>query len=223
MNMGGEDQRLTCVDCGQEFLFTAGEQAFYQQKGLTNAPTRCKTCRDARKTQRAGGGGGGGGGGGSQREMYSAVCAECGTETQIPFPPTQGRPVYCRNCFQSKKPQRPGGGGGGGRGGGGGGRGFGGGGGGGGGRGFHGGGGRGGPRPAAPVEASGSRQTGEVKWFNEAKGFGFIQDESGEDLFVHFSSIQGDGFKTLAEGDRVEFDVVPGAKGRQAANVVRLG
>ena len=60
---------------------------------------------------------------------------------------------------------------------------------------------------------------GTVKWFNEAKGFGFISQEGGEDVFVHFSAIQGDGFKTLAEGDRVEFDVTSGPKGLQAANV----
>ena len=60
---------------------------------------------------------------------------------------------------------------------------------------------------------------GTVKWFNEAKGFGFISQESGEDVFVHFSTIQGDGFKTLAEGERVEFDVTRGPKGLQAANV----
>lgn len=60
---------------------------------------------------------------------------------------------------------------------------------------------------------------GTVKWFNEAKGFGFISQENGEDVFVHFSAIQGEGFKTLAEGDRVEFDVTTGPKGLQAANV----
>jgi CspA family cold shock protein len=60
-----------------------------------------------------------------------------------------------------------------------------------------------------------------VKWFNEAKGFGFISQEGGEDVFVHFSTIQGNGFKTLAEGERVTFDVVKGPKGLQAANVVR--
>ena len=63
---------------------------------------------------------------------------------------------------------------------------------------------------------------GAVKWFNETRGFGFIQDDAGEEVFVHFSAIQSDGFKTLTQGDRVEFDVVPGARGKQAANVVRI-
>ena len=63
---------------------------------------------------------------------------------------------------------------------------------------------------------------GTVKWFNEAKGFGFISQEGGEDVFVHFSAIQGDGFKTLAEGERVEFDIQNGPKGLQAANVRKM-
>jgi CspA family cold shock protein len=61
--------------------------------------------------------------------------------------------------------------------------------------------------------------TGRVKWFNDAKGFGFITQEDGEDVFVHFSAIQASGFKSLAEGDQVEFEVTRGAKGLQAANV----
>jgi CspA family cold shock protein len=63
---------------------------------------------------------------------------------------------------------------------------------------------------------------GVVKWFNDAKGFGFIEQDNGEDVFVHFSSIQTDGFKSLAEGDAVSFEVTQGAKGPQAANVVRV-
>ncbi|RME33641.1 MAG: cold shock domain-containing protein [Deltaproteobacteria bacterium] len=63
---------------------------------------------------------------------------------------------------------------------------------------------------------------GVVKWFNDAKGFGFIAQEEGPDVFVHFSSIQMDGFKSLAEGDRVQFDITEGQKGPQAANVVKV-
>lgn len=64
--------------------------------------------------------------------------------------------------------------------------------------------------------------TGKVKWFNAEKGYGFIEREDGGDVFVHFSSIQGEGFKTLEEGQAVEFDVVEGNRGEQAANVVKL-
>jgi CspA family cold shock protein len=62
---------------------------------------------------------------------------------------------------------------------------------------------------------------GTVKWFNDAKGFGFISQDDGPDVFVHFSTIQGDGFKSLAEGERVTFDVEDGPKGLQASNVVK--
>jgi CxxC-x17-CxxC domain-containing protein len=199
----GEDQRLKCVECGEEFVFTAGEQAFYIQHGLTHPPTRCKRCREARKSQRQGGGEDSAPARGRERdrerEMFRAVCSECGTETMVPFAPTSGRPIYCRDCFQNRRPgrdaeRRP----------------------------------PRGARPPAPAAgpsgaSSGGRQQGAVKWFNEAKGFGFIVEDSGEEIFVHFSAIQSDGFKTLAQGDRVEFDVVPGARGRQAANVTRVG
>lgn len=63
---------------------------------------------------------------------------------------------------------------------------------------------------------------GNVKWFNADKGYGFIESEGNDDVFVHFSAIQGDGFKTLDEGQKVEFDIVDGQRGPQAANVVRL-
>jgi CspA family cold shock protein len=63
---------------------------------------------------------------------------------------------------------------------------------------------------------------GTVKWFNDSKGYGFIQQDGGPDVFVHFSAIQGDGFKSLAEGDRVAFDVIEGQKGPQAANVSKV-
>jgi CspA family cold shock protein len=63
---------------------------------------------------------------------------------------------------------------------------------------------------------------GKVKWFNGSKGYGFIAQEGGADVFVHFSAIQGDGFKSLDEGQEVEFEVVNGPKGLQAANVVKV-
>ena len=63
---------------------------------------------------------------------------------------------------------------------------------------------------------------GTVKWFNDSKGFGFIEQDNGPDVFVHFSQIQGSGFKTLAEGDRVRFDVTDGQKGPQSSNVTKL-
>ena len=63
---------------------------------------------------------------------------------------------------------------------------------------------------------------GTVKWFNDSKGFGFIEQEDGEDVFVHFSAVQGEGFKTLAEGDRVEFEIQQGPKGLQSANVMKI-
>ena len=66
-----------------------------------------------------------------------------------------------------------------------------------------------------------TRHTGTVKWFNDAKGFGFIQQENGPDVFVHFSAISQDGFKSLAENDKVEFEITEGPKGPQAANVTR--
>ena len=122
--MSFQDKTLTCRDCGQPFVFTAGEQEFYEQRGFTNEPTRCPDCRRARKAQQGGGGGGGyasgggyGGGGGydrPQRQMYPAVCSECGKETQVPFQPRGDKPVYCSDCFASRRQGSYSGGGGGG-------------------------------------------------------------------------------------------------------------
>ncbi len=74
-------------------------------------------------------------------------------------------------------------------------------------------------------KVSGERKNmvkGTVKWFNDSKGFGFLEQENGDDVFCHFSAIGGDGFKSLAEGDRVQFEVTKGPKGLQAANVTRI-
>ncbi len=64
--------------------------------------------------------------------------------------------------------------------------------------------------------------TGRVKWFNDSKGYGFIEQDGGRDIFVHYTAIQGDGFKSLAEGQKVEFEIVEGAKGPQATNVMKI-
>lgn len=101
------DQTLYCRDCNQEFTFTAGEQEFYASRGLTNTPSRCPSCRSARKSQMGGQGGnsyGGSRSGGSReaRQMYTATCASCGNEAQVPFQPRGDRPVYCRDCYQAQ-------------------------------------------------------------------------------------------------------------------------
>jgi CxxC-x17-CxxC domain-containing protein len=121
------DKNLTCADCGQEFVFTASEQDFYAQRGFTE-PRRCASCRASRKAARNSDGGGssyssgagyssgggyssgagsyGGGGGGYERaprEMFSATCSNCGREAQVPFRPTNGKPVYCNDCFATRR------------------------------------------------------------------------------------------------------------------------
>mmetsp|Transcript_1531 Transcript_1531/g.1920 ORF Transcript_1531/g.1920 Transcript_1531/m.1920 type:complete len:107 (+) Transcript_1531:55-375(+) len=70
--------------------------------------------------------------------------------------------------------------------------------------------------------AMSNKSTGTVKWFNETKGFGFIQQENGPDVFAHFSAIQGDGFRTLVEGQKVEFEITQGQKGPQAENILLI-
>src|SRR5512144_380118 len=101
-----QDKTLTCNDCGQQFTFTVGEQEFYAQKGFTNEPTRCPSCRAARKASRQGGGSyssrGDDYGERAPRQMYPAVCAQCGKETEVPFQPRGDRPVYCSDCFQAQ-------------------------------------------------------------------------------------------------------------------------
>lgn len=63
---------------------------------------------------------------------------------------------------------------------------------------------------------------GRIKWFNEAKGYGFIQQDNGPDVFVHYSAIKGEGFKTLSEGQRVQFDIEEGERGKKAKNVIKI-
>jgi CxxC-x17-CxxC domain-containing protein len=101
------DKVLKCRDCGEEFVFTAGEQAFYRERGFQHEPTRCRSCREKRKTQGpAPGGAPSSGGGGGSREFHTAVCSNCGVTTQVPFKPTPGKPVYCRDCFQASRTAR---------------------------------------------------------------------------------------------------------------------
>ena len=78
------------------------------------------------------------------------------------------------------------------------------------------------PAPRSTATSTTGRASGTIKWFNEDKGFGFIVEDGGEDVFVHMSALQEAGIRTLAEGDRVEFDIMPGAKGKQATNVAKL-
>src|SRR6202451_2546261 len=87
------DRFLKCSDCGQEFVFTAGEQLFFHDKQFKNDPKRCKQC----KIKRVAGTGNG------VRTETRTVCSECATETTVPFKPTQGRPVLCRSCFQQRR------------------------------------------------------------------------------------------------------------------------
>lgn len=100
-----QDKTLTCRDCSQEFVFSASEQDFFAEKGFENDPTRCPACRHARKQQTGGGRNNYGGSYGSrpQRQMFPAVCASCGVQTEVPFQPSGEKPVYCRDCFQSMR------------------------------------------------------------------------------------------------------------------------
>ena len=106
-----EDKTLVCKECGKEFVFTAGEQEFYAERGFQNEPQRCKPCRDARKNAARG-----------PREYFTAVCAaimppgpppmimtffrcSCGGEARVPFEPKSDRPVYCSECFAKMREQ----------------------------------------------------------------------------------------------------------------------
>ncbi|MFZ0773421.1 MAG: zinc-ribbon domain containing protein [Candidatus Sulfotelmatobacter sp.] len=96
-----QDKVLACIDCGAEFLFTAGEQLFFRDKQFKNEPKRCKTCKSKRvsvvaapQTRTAHH---------SSRVETRATCSQCGKQTTVPFRPTQGRPIFCRECFTQKR------------------------------------------------------------------------------------------------------------------------
>ncbi|MFN2451479.1 MAG: zinc-ribbon domain containing protein [Candidatus Dormibacteria bacterium] len=118
------DQTLRCRECGVDFIWTEGEQEFYASRGLTNPPSRCPSCRAARRAANGGGGGGGayaggggggggfgggarsgggggGGFGGAPRQMHEVTCAGCGGVARVPFQPRGDRPVYCSDCFRA--------------------------------------------------------------------------------------------------------------------------
>jgi CxxC-x17-CxxC domain-containing protein len=97
------DRLLTCADCGGEFIFTAGEQLFFLDKQFKNDPKRCKPCKSRRSAQAAGITGTGPAAAGISRTETRTECSECGVSTTVPFKPTQGRPVLCRQCFKNKK------------------------------------------------------------------------------------------------------------------------
>ena len=87
-----EDKTLVCKECGSDFVFTAGEQEFYAERGFQNVPQRCKNCRDAKKSASRG-----------PREYFNTTCAQCGKEAKVPFRPSDDRPVYCSECFATQK------------------------------------------------------------------------------------------------------------------------
>ena len=111
--MSFEDKTLKCVDCGKDFVHSADDQSRYAERGFSNEPKRCRECRDSRKSQGGGRGGrrgaeaAGGSGGGPPRDSFDVTCAECGAQTTVPFKPTEGRPVYCRDCFRTRRSSEP--------------------------------------------------------------------------------------------------------------------
>ena len=92
-----EDKTLICRDCGGPFVFTAGEQGFYLEKGLLNQPQRCPACRANRRRERTNG----------TRPLTSVTCASCGGEAHVPFVPRYDRPVYCSDCFERERATAP--------------------------------------------------------------------------------------------------------------------
>lgn len=92
------DKNIQCKDCGATFVFTESEQAFYQEKGFENEPQRCPECRAVRKQARNSNRGGYR----EEREMFPAICSECGKETMVPFRPSGDKPVYCKECYRPR-------------------------------------------------------------------------------------------------------------------------
>src|SRR5690242_21870304 len=98
-SMEFQDKVLKCVDCGSDFIFTAGEQLFFHDKQFRNEPKRCRNCKNKRVSVM----GPSGAKPNFLRVETRAMCSHCGKETTVPFKPTQGRPVFCRECFQQKR------------------------------------------------------------------------------------------------------------------------
>ncbi|MFH1086978.1 MAG: CxxC-x17-CxxC domain-containing protein [Chloroflexota bacterium] len=100
--MSFQEKTLQCSDCGTAFAFAVEEQEFFQSMGYTNEPKRCPSCRQARKSQRPVTGPRLD----SQRHMYPVKCADCGKDTEVPFEPRSGRPVYCSDCYRKVRVTR---------------------------------------------------------------------------------------------------------------------
>ena len=96
--MALSDKTLVCAECGGEFLFTVGEQEFFNSRGFVNEPKRCQNCRSSRRSEQRSGGYESG-----QREMHPIVCAQCGNQAMVPFRPRGDRPVYCSDCFSQNR------------------------------------------------------------------------------------------------------------------------
>jgi CxxC-x17-CxxC domain-containing protein len=99
--MSYQDKQITCSDCGTTFTFGVRDQEFFASKGFTNEPKRCPSCRNAKKQSM---GGGSSYGSSAFRQMYPAVCATCGKDTQVPFQPRGDRPVLCSDCYRKTNP-----------------------------------------------------------------------------------------------------------------------
>ncbi len=100
--MSFEDKSLQCSDCGATFTHSVEDQEFYESKGYTNEPKRCPECRQKRKSERNGNSGYNY----RPRQMFPAVCADCGSETEVPFEPREDRPVYCSDCYRKVRSSR---------------------------------------------------------------------------------------------------------------------